>query len=172
MSGKIINLARGVDDFIIDRLLQPGVNRADWHLGLSAFMLARASVGLGAGMGLIWVHHVDRLFSSDFFQDMSSILLMVWVALRQIRAHESKAPRRPVLAPAVRLTGLFWRTLWLAVLASFLTQLPVEAPLQLAGNFVWAALLVLPYWLICCRPPPAPPQRQVGVLRLAPIPVR
>ena len=172
MARKVIDLARGVDDFIIDRLLQPGVNHADWHLGLSAYALARACVGLGAGLGLIWVHRFDALLSSDFFQDMLCVIIMASIALRQIGAHESSAPHRPALAPAVRATGLFWRTLWLAVLMSFPTQVPVEGMGQLSSNFAWTLLLVLPYWLICCRRPPAPPRRVAGVLRLAPISAR
>lgn len=172
MSGKFLILARQLDDLIIDRLLQPGVNRADWHLGLTHFTLARLSLVLGAGIGLIWIHRFDTLFSSDFLQDMLSVVMMSWVAFRQITSHEAKTPHRPAVAPAVRLTGLFWRTLWLAVLASFVVQVPVEAPAELVGNFVWATLLVLPYWLICCRVPPSAPRHVAGELRYASIPVR
>ena len=50
---KIIDLARKVDDFIIDRVLQPGINHAAWHLRLPLYTLARLCTVLGAGIALI-----------------------------------------------------------------------------------------------------------------------
>ena len=172
ISGKLVSSARKLDDFIIDRLLQPGTNRAEWHLGLNLHGLARICATLGAGTGLIWVHRYDRPFTNDFWQDLLCLLIMVAAVFLQIRAHEASAPRRPALAPAVRLTGLLWRSLWLADLALFPTQWPVESHGELLGNFIWTVLLVLPYWIICCRTAPPPERRQVGVLRFATIPVR
>lgn len=169
---KLLDIARKVDDFIIDRLLQPGVNRADWHFGLPLHMLARICTVLGAGIGLIWVHVCDSLFSADFWQDLFCLLIMSGAALLQIRTHETNAPRRAALAPAVRLTGLLWRTLWLADLVLFPSQWPVEGHGELLGNFIWTVLLVLPYWIICCRTAPPPERRLAGEFRFATIPVR
>jgi hypothetical protein len=170
--GKIVSFARKLDDFIIDRVLQPGINRADWHLGLGLHDLARLCAGLGAGAGLIWVHAYDTLYSVDFWQDMFCLLVMCSAAFLQIRANEANAPRRAALAPAVRLTGLLWRSLWLADLALLPSQIPVEGHGELLGNFVWTALLVLPYWIICCRTAPPPERRLAGQLHYATIPVQ
>jgi hypothetical protein len=171
-SDKIVSYARRLDDFIIDRLLQPGINRADWYFGLNLHSLARACTALGAGIGLIWVHKYDTPFTSDFWQDVLCLAIMAAAAFLQIRAHEGQAPKRPALAPAVRLTGLLWRSLWLADLALFPTQWPVEQHGELLGNLIWTVLLVLPYWIICCRTAPPPERRHAGVLRFATIPVR
>lgn len=171
-SDKIVSYARKLDDFIIDRLLQPGINRADWHLGLPVHSLARACAALGAGIGLIWVHVYDAPFSADFWQDIFCLAIMAGAAFMQIRSHEANAPRRAALAPAVRLTGLLWRTLWLADLVLFPSQWPVEPHGELLGNFIWTVFLVLPYWIICCRTAPPPERREVRELRFAPVPVR
>jgi hypothetical protein len=171
-SEKIVSCARKLDDFIIDRLLQPGINRADWHLGLDRHGLARVCAVLGAGIGLIWVHVYDTPFSSDFWQDSLCLFIMAAAAFLQIRAHEANAPRNTRLAPAVRLTGLLWRTLWLADLALFPSQWPVEAHGELLGNFIWTVFLILPYWIICCRMAPPPERRFVQEFRLATIPLR
>ncbi len=164
-----MDMARRVDDFIIDHLLQPWVNRAEWWLGLKLYTLARVSVALGFGAGLIWLHRFDTPLSLEFIEDLFCLLAMAGIAAQQIRAHERHAPKRPVLAPAVRLTGLMWRTLWLLDLALFPSQLPVEAGGQLWTSFAWTLLLILPYWLVCCRVPPPPEPRVSGVLRLAPV---
>jgi len=172
MGRKLIDIARRIDDFIIDRVLQPAVNRADWHLGLPLYSIARACAALGAGLGLIWVHAFDKPFSPDFVQDALCLLVMAGTAFLQIRAHERQAPRPATLAPAVRLTGLIWRTLWLLDLALFPSQLPLESGTALLSSFGWTVLLVLPYWLICCRRLPPPEAVSNGVFRLATIPVR
>ncbi len=164
-----MDMARRVDDFIIDHLLQPWVNRAEWWLGLKLYTLARVSVALGFGAGLIWLHRFDTPLSLEFIEDLFCLLAMAGIAAQQIRAHERHAHKRPVLAPAVRLTGLMWRTLWLLDLALFPSQLPVEAGGQLWTSFAWTLLLILPYWLVCCRVPPPPEPRVSGVLRLAPV---
>ncbi len=172
MAGEIISIARRVDDFIIDRVLQPGVNRAGWYLGLPLYTLARACMVLGAGTGLIWIHAFDTAFSADFFEDMFCLLVMAGTVFAQISAHERHAPRRSALAPAVRLTGLLWRTLWLLDLALFPSQWPMMSHGALLGSFAWTLLLVLPYWLICCRQPPPPEPLARGEFRPATIPVR
>jgi hypothetical protein len=172
LASKLVSAARNVDDFIIDRMLQPVANRAEWHLGLTVYTLARVFVVLGAGVGLVWVRMFDTLFSTDFVQDMLCLGIMVGIVFAQIRVHEARAPRRPALAPAVRLTGLLWRTLWLLDLAFFPTQWMVERYGQLLGNFVWTVLLVLPYWLICCHTAPPPIHRAVGAFRPSVIRVR
>jgi hypothetical protein len=171
-SGNIVSYARKLDDFIIDRLLQPGINRVDWYCGLDLHSLARVCAVLGAGVGLLWVHAYDTQFSSDFWQDIFCLFVMTAAAFLQIRAHEAQAPRRPAMAPAVRLTGLLWRSLWLADLVLFPTQWPVESHGELLGNFVWTVLLILPYWIICCHVAPPPERRYAGEFRLAPIPLR
>jgi hypothetical protein len=171
-SGKLVSCARKIDDYIIDRLLQPGINRADWYFGLDLHSLARACAALGTGIGLIWVHKYDTQFSADFWQDIFCLTIMASAAFLQIRAHEAHAPRRATLAPAVRLTGLLWRTLWIADLMLFPSQLPVESHGELLGNFIWTVLLVLPYWIICCRIAPPPERNYAGQLRYATIPVR
>ena len=171
-SDKIIGGARKLDDFIIDRLLQPVINRADWHLGITPHGLARLCAALGAGIGLLWVHVYDPPFTADFWEDLLCLAIMAAAAFMQIRAHEANAPRRAQLAPAVRLTGLLWRTLWLADLVLFPSQWPVEAHGELLGNFIWTVLLVGPYWIICCRPAPPPERNYSGEFRLATIPVR
>jgi hypothetical protein len=171
-SRKLVSGARKLDDFIIDRVLQPGINRADWYFGLNLHSLARMCAAFGAGVGLIWVHRYDQPFSTNFWQDMLCLLIMAAAVFVQIRAHEAQAPRRPALAPAVRLTGLLWRTLWLADLVLFPSQWPVESHGELLGNFIWTVLLVLPYWIICCRTAPPPERRFAGEFRYATIPVR
>lgn len=171
-SGKLVSCARKIDDFIIDRLLQPGINRADWYFGLGLHSLARACAALGTGVGLIWVHKYDAPFSADFWQDLLCLAIMASAAFLQIRAHEAHAPRRAALAPAVRLTGLLWRTLWIADLLLFPSQLPIESHGELLGNFIWTVLLVLPYWIICCRMAPPPERSAYREFRLATIPVR
>jgi len=172
LPGTFVSYARKVDDFIIDGLLQPGVNRADWYLGLPLYNVARLCAALGGGIGLIWVHVFDKPFSADFWQDIFCLMIMAGAAFLQIRAHETSAPRRAALAPAVRLTGLLWRTLWLADLVLFPSQWPVESHGQLLGNFIWTVLLVLPYWIICCRTAPPPERRLAGEFKFATIPVR
>lgn len=172
MTARIIGFARRVDDFIIDRLLQPGVNLACWSLGLPLYTLARACTVLGAGIGVIWIHRYDTAFSTDFLEDMFCLLVMSATAFMQIRAHERSTPSRPAMAPAVRLTGLIWRTLWLLDLALFPSQWPVLSHAALFGSFAWTLLLVLPYWLICCRQPPPPEPLARGKFRPATIPVR
>jgi hypothetical protein len=166
-SGKIVSCARGLDDFIIDRLLQPGVNRADWYFGLQLHSLARLCAGLGGAVGLLWVHVYDRQFSANFWQDILCLLIMSAAAFLQIRSHEASAPRRAAFAPAVRLTGLLWRTLWLADLVLFPSQWPVETHAELLGNLLWTVLLVLPYWIICCRSAPPQERRMTQQLRFA-----
>ena len=170
MAGNIIAFARKADDFIIDRLLQPGVDQAAWLFGLPLFTLARISTGAGALAGLFWVHLFDRPYTSDFFEDMICLGIMAGAAHLQINSQQARTGRRAHVAPAVRLSGLLWRTLWLLDLVLFPTQWPLEAHAQLIGNFAWTLLLVLPYWLICCRE--APPLERAGELRYATIPVR
>ncbi|MBB5372941.1 hypothetical protein [Acidocella aromatica] len=172
MAERIISFARCVDDFIIDRLMQPAVNLACWYLGLPLYTLARACIVLGAGIGAIWIHRYDTIPSADFLEDILCLLVMAGTAFMQIRTHERSAPRRPALAPAVRLTGLIWRTLWLLDLALFPSQWPVLSHAALFGSFAWTLLLVLPYWLICCRQPPPPEPLARGEFRPATIPVR
>ena len=36
-----MTLAKTIDDFIIDRALQPGINMAHWYLGLPLYLIAR-----------------------------------------------------------------------------------------------------------------------------------
>lgn len=172
MSGQIVSYARKVDDWIIDGLLQPGVNRADWYFGVPLHTIARLCAALGTGVGLIWVHVFDKPLTADFFQDLVCLMIMSGAAFVQIRAHETNAPRRAAVAPAVRLTGLLWRSLWLADLVLFPSQWPVEGHGQLFGNFIWTVLLVLPYWIICCRMAPPPERREAREFRFATIPVR
>lgn len=170
MAGTIIGFARKADDFIIDRVLQPGVDRAEWWLGLPLFTLARICTIAGSLTGLFWVHHFDKPYSADFFEDMVCLAIMAGAAYLQINSQQNHAPRRAALAPAVRLTGLLWRTLWLLDLILFPTQWPLETHAQLIGNFTWTLLLVLPYWLVCCHE--APPPERARELRYATIPVR
>lgn len=170
LAGNITAWARKTDDFIIDRVLQPGVNRAEWWLGLSLFTLARLCTGAGALAGLLWVHSFDLPYSNGFYEDMLCLAIMAGAAYVQINTQQSRAPRQAAIAPAVRLTGLVWRTLWLLDLALFPTQWPLEPHRQFLGSLGWTFLLVLPYWLICCRDAP-PPQRS-RELRYATIPVR
>ncbi|MGE4480262.1 hypothetical protein [Acidocella sp.] len=170
MAGNIIGLARKADDFIIDRVLQPGVDRAEWWLGLPLFTLARVCAAAGALSGLFWIHLFDRPYSTGFFEDMLCLGIMAGAAHLQINAQQTQATRRARMAPAVRLSGLLWRTLWLLDLVLFPTQWPLESHARLIGNFTWTLLLVLPYWLICCLK--APPPERSHALRYATIPVR
>jgi hypothetical protein len=163
VASKLITFAKAVDDFIIDRLLQPGINRADWHLGIPATTVARVCTVLGAGIGIIWLHRFDYFPSMEFYQDALCLGIMVIAAHLQINAHQSRAPKRPALMPAIRATGLFWRSAWLVDIALFPSQWPVEAHGELTINFMWTFLVILPYWIICCRPPPPPEERRVGV---------
>ncbi len=166
----MIGLARKADDFIIDQVLQPGVNRVDWWLGMPLFTLARICTGIGALAGLFWVHLFDQPYSTDFFEDMLCLGIMAGVAYLQINTQQARTSRQGRVAPVVRLSGLLWRTLWLLDLVLFPTQWPLESHAQLIGNFVWTLLLVLPYWLICCQDAPPPEVRRE--LRYATIPVR
>lgn len=170
MAGSIIGLARRADDFIIDRVLQPGVDRAEWWFGLPLFTLARFCTGIGTLAGLLWIRLFDTPYSANFFEDMLCLGIMASAAYLQINAQQSNGPRRARVAPAVRLTGLLWRTLWLLDLVLFPTQWPLESHPQLFGNFAWTLFLVLPYWLICCRE--TPPAERSRELRYATIPVR
>lgn len=170
MAGNIIGLARKADDFIIDRVLQPGVDRLGWWFGLPLFTLARLCTGAGTLAGLLWVRLFDRPYSVNFFEDMLCLGIMAGAAYLQINAQQANTPRRRHIAPAVRLSGLLWRTLWLLDLVLFPTQWPLESHAQLISNFVWTLLLVLPYWLICCHEAPPPEVRRE--LRFATIPVR
>jgi hypothetical protein len=172
VASRIITFARAVDDFIIDRALQPGVDLAAWYLNLPVYTLARVCMVLGAGTGLIWLHRFDSFPSLDFYEDTACLGIMVLTTFTQIRSHEARAPKRPALMPAVRATGLFWRSAWLLDFVTFPTQWPVEAHAELTLNFLWTFLIVLPYWLICCRLPPPPIERRVGALTPATIPVR
>jgi hypothetical protein len=172
MSSRLVTIARSVDDFIIDRALQPGINLAEWTLGIAGYTVAKVCVVLGAGIGVIWLHRFDPFPSVEFYQDMLCLGIMVVATYIQIRVHEAREPRRPVFAPAARATGLLWRTAWLLDLAVFPFQWPVEGHSELAFNFVWTFLVVLPYWIICCRRPPPPVKREVGVFALATIPAR
>lgn len=171
-SDKIANAARRLDDFIIDRLLQPSINRAEWHLGLNIYTLARICAVLGAGIGFIWVRRYDAAYSPDFWQDLLCLIIMLSAAFLQIRANEAARPRRAAFAPAVRLTGLLWRSLWLADLLLLPSQLPLQTPREMLGDLIWTALLVLPYWIICCRPAPPPEPRVAAQHRYATIPIR
>ncbi|MBU6420240.1 MAG: hypothetical protein KGQ79_11030, partial [Proteobacteria bacterium] len=170
MAGNVIGFARKADDFIIDQVLQPGVNRAEWWLGVQVFTLARFCTGLGALAGLAWIKLFDHAYSPDFFEDMLCLAIMAGAAYVQINAQQAQGSRRARVAPAVRLTGLLWRTLWLLDLVLFPTQWPLESHMQLAWNFTWTLLLVLPYWLICCHE--VPPREYQRELRYATIPVR
>jgi hypothetical protein len=172
MASKLVTIARAIDDFIIDRVLQPAINHAEWKLGVSIFTAARICVVLGAGIGLIWLHRFDTFPSMNFYQDLLCLGIMVVATYVQIHVHEKRTPRRPVFAPAARATGLLWRTAWLLDLVVFPFQWPIEGHRELAFNFVWTVLLVLPYWIICCRPPPPPEERRVGVFVTVPISVR
>ena len=167
-----MGLARKADDFIIDQVLQPGVDRAEWWLGLRMFTLARICTGAGALAGLIWIKLFDRAYSTDFFEDMLCLSIMAGAAYVQINTQQARGARRANMAPAVRLTGLLWRTLWLVDLAAFPFQLPVEGRAQLALNFAWTLLVVLPYWIICCRRPPPPVERRAMVFAPVPITLR
>jgi hypothetical protein len=143
--------------------LQPAVNLAEWTLGVPAYLIAKLCVVLGAGMGVIWLHRFDAFPSTGFFQDMLCLGIMVIATYVQIGIHERREPKRPAVAPAVRATGLLWRTAWLLDLAVFPLQWPVERHGELAFNFIWTFLVVLPYWIICCRRPPPPVERRARV---------
>jgi hypothetical protein len=123
-----MTFAKAVDDFIIDRALQPGINFARWHLGLPLYLIARVCTVLGAGIGVIWLHRFDRFPSVNFYQDMLCLGIMVIVTFIQIQVHEARAPRRENALPAVRATGLFWRTAWLLDLAMFPCQDSARGP--------------------------------------------
>jgi hypothetical protein len=165
VTGRLMTLAKAIDDFIIDRALQPGINFAHWYLGLPLYLIARVCAVLGAGVGVIWLHRFDHFPSVDFYQDMLCLGIMVIVTFTQIQVHESRAPKHANALPTVRATGLFWRTAWLLDLAVFPCQWPLEAHGELGFNFAWTLLVVLPYWIICCRREPPPLRREVGVLR-------
>lgn len=171
MASRILNLARTIDDFIIDRALQPAVNLARWYLDLPHYTLARLCVVLGGGTGLIWLHRFGNFPSPDFYEDVFSLGLMVACAYLQIRLYEAREPRRDAAMPAARPAGFLWRTLWLLDLAVFPCQWPVEPHDELTLNFMWTFLLVLPYWIICCRRPPPLERRQL-VPRPVTIPAR
>jgi len=158
-----VNIAKTIDDFIIDKALQPGINLAAWHFGIPLYSVARVCVVLGAGIGLIWLHRFDNFPSVDFYQDIACLTIMVVATYMQIRVHEAREPRVAAVMPAARATGLLWRTAWLMDLAMFPCQLPVEARGELVFNFIWTLLVVLPYWIICCRRLPPPVERRVGV---------
>ena len=172
MASRLVHIARAVDDYIIDKGLQPGVNLAGWYLGVPIYTIARVFVVLGAGVGVIWLHRFDRFASADFYQDMLSLGIMVGASYLQIRMHEAREPRMPVLMPAVRATGLLWRTAWLLDLLMFPFQWPVEPHGELVFNFIWTALVVLPYWIICCRRLPPPARSRAGVFAPVTIPAR
>ncbi len=172
MTSRLVTIARAVDDTIIDRGLQPGVNLALWHFGIPVYTIARVFVVLGAGVGMIWLHRFDRFASVDFYQDLLSLLIMVGASYLQIRMHEARQPRQDTLLPTVRATGLLWRTAWLVDLLIFPSQWPVEPHGELVFNFIWTALVVLPYWIICCRRLPPPEVRRVGVFAPATITAR
>jgi hypothetical protein len=172
LARKLVTLAKTIDDFIIDRALQPGVNLAEWHLGIPLYTIAKVCVVLGAGIGVIWLHRFDPFPSLDFYQDMLCLGIMVIATFAQIRIHEASAPKRPAVAPAARVTGLLWRTAWLLDLAVFPFQWPIEAHGELTFNFAWTFLVVLPYWIVCCRRPPPPVRRLSGVFVPATISVR
>ncbi len=172
MASKLITIAKAIDDFIIDRALQPGINLAAWYFDIPVYMVAKVSVVLGAGIGVIWLHKFDQFPSVNFYQDVLCLGIMVIATYLQIRSHEAREPRHQALLPAARATGLLWRTLWLIDLAAFPFQLPVEAREELAFNFAWTFLVVLPYWIICCRRPPPPVERRVGVFSPVTIPAR
>jgi len=163
LASKLFTAAKAIDDFIIDKTLQPGINLAVWYLGLPVYTVARVFVVLGAGVGVIWLHRFDKFPSSDFYQDVLCLGIMVIATAMQIRVHESREPRAQVFMPAARATGLLWRTAWLCDLAVFPFQWPVQAHGELVCNFVWTVLVVLPYWIICCRRLPPPERRRVGV---------
>jgi hypothetical protein len=164
MSSRIVNAAHAVDDFLIDRVLQPAANAADWHFELSIHTLARVCLVIGAGVGVIWLHRFDAFPGVDFYQDVLCLVIMVTATFMQVKTHEKLAPRRAGLAPAVRVTGFWWRMAWLLDLALFPFQWPVEGHSELVFNFVWTFLVVLPYWIICCRRTPPPVVRRVGAL--------
>ena len=162
MASKLVTLAKTIDDFLIDRALQPLINRAEWYLGIPLYTIAKVCVVLGAGVGIIWLHRFDPFPSMDFYQDMLCLGIMVISTFFQIRLHKSRAPKRPTLAPAARATGLLWRTAWLLDLVVFPFQWPIEPHGELTFNFAWTLLVVLPYWIVCCRRPP-PLERRADV---------
>ncbi len=172
MASRLVSIARAVDDFIIDRALQPGVNAAAWYAGIPLYTMARVSLVLGAGVGLIWLHRFDKFPSADFYQDVLCLGIMVIATFMQIRGHEAREPKAQALMPAARLTGLLWRSAWLLDLAVFPCQWPVERHGELTLNFMWTVLVVAPYWIICCRRLPPPARRRVGVFIPATIPIR
>jgi len=172
LASKIVTIAKTIDDFIIDRALQPGINLAEWHLGIPLYTLAKVCVVLGAGIGVLWLHRFDPFASLDFYEDTLCLGILVISTFAQIRTHEANAPKRPALAPAARVTGLLWRTAWLLDLAVFPFQWPIEEHDELAFNFVWTLLVVLPYWIVCCRRLPPPEPRRAGVFAPVTIPVR
>ncbi len=172
MASKLITLAKAVDDFIIDRALQPGVNLVGRVFAVPLYTVARVCTVLGAGVGVVWVHRFDTFPSADFYQDSLCLGIMVIATFLQIRTHEAREPKQQAFMPAARVTGLLWRTLWLVDLAAFPFQLPVEGRTQLALNFAWTLLVVLPYWIICCRRPPPPVERRAMVFAPVPITLR
>ena len=101
MSSRIVNAAHAVDDFLIDRVLQPAANAADWHFELSIHTLARVCLVIGAGVGVIWLHRFDAFPGVDFYQDVLCLVIMVTATFMQVKTHEKLAPRRAGLAPAV-----------------------------------------------------------------------
>ena len=172
MAGRIVSIARTIDDFIIDKALQPGINLAAWHLDIAVYTVARVCVVLGAGIGIIWLHRYDAFPSVDFYQDMLCLGIMVTATYLQIRMHEAREPKAQTFMPAARATGLLWRSAWLLDLAVFPFQWPVEGHGELEFNFIWTVLVVLPYWIICCRRLPPPMRREVGVFAPVSVPVR
>jgi hypothetical protein len=172
LASKLFNAAKAIDDFIIDRALQPIINRALWIFNIPSFTVARVSTVIGAGVGVIWIHRFDAFLSADFYQDTLCLAIMVAAAFIQIAVHERQAPRRANMMPAVRATGLLWRTAWICDLGVFPFQWPVQGHRELAFNFAWTALVVLPYWIICCSPPPPRLRRRVVELSPVTVPAR
>ncbi|MDE8346914.1 MAG: hypothetical protein POH28_12200, partial [Acidocella sp.] len=134
------------------------------------YTVAKVCVVLGAGIGLIWLHRFDSFASAGFYQDMFCLGIMVISTYFQVRMHEARAPRAAALAPAARATGLLWRTAWLLDLVLFPFQWPIEGHEELSLNFIWTFLVVLPYWIICCRRLPPPVRRRQAVL--SPVTIR
>jgi hypothetical protein len=138
LASRILSVAKAIDDFIIDRILQPVINLAFWHLELPVHTIARVSVVLGAGIGLIWLHRFDPFPSTDFYQDLLCLGIMVIATYFQVRLYERLEPRRSGTMPAARLQGLLWRTAWLLDLAIF--------PNAIAS---WRSISSGPCWWCC-----------------------
>ena len=164
-------LPRDIDNFLVDRLVQPVADAAQRHLDVSIYWLARLIIGFTMAADIAWLFMTKHLATERFAVDFGFWTINIIVCAWRIISVEGQSGKNLGALPAFRLNGLFDRLFMLTFAVAFtsLCAYRVAAAGHQAPPFVkvigtMSLLLAFTLYLIACRPAPPGLQSQSSIL--------